>query len=142
MASRVHTSLVLWLFLLLLPHQSGVRASRLLNFKRKYVKDVHLASITEILSKRSSHPLELVHLDLCVPMHATSIGGNGYFLTYIDDYSRKTWIFFLQKNEKFMNILKASRLLWKGKWLPVEDSMYQFRRWICWSWIWSFLEGK
>jgi len=41
-------------------------------------------------SGRASHLLELVHLDLCGPMHTTSIGSDRYFLTFIDDYSRKT----------------------------------------------------
>jgi len=41
-------------------------------------------------SWRASHILELVYSDLCGPMHTTLIGGNWYFLTFIDDYSRKT----------------------------------------------------
>ena len=35
-------------------------------------------------------------------MQTPSIGGSFYFLTFIDDYSRKTWVYFLkQKNEVF-----------------------------------------
>ena len=41
-------------------------------------------------SWRASHPLELVHSDLCGLMYITLIGGNRYFLTSIHDYSRKT----------------------------------------------------
>ena len=33
--------------------------------------------------------LELVHLDVCGPMRTTSMGGGRYFLTFIDDFSRK-----------------------------------------------------
>ena len=47
-------------------------------------------------SWRASHLLELVHSGLCGPMHTTSIGGNQYFLTFIDDYNRKTRVFFLK----------------------------------------------
>ena len=41
-------------------------------------------------SWRASHPLELIYSDLYDPMHTTSIGGNQYFFTFIDVYSRKT----------------------------------------------------
>ncbi|GFV60086.1 retrovirus-related Pol polyprotein from transposon TNT 1-94 [Trichonephila clavipes] len=39
---------------------------------------------------RSKRPLELLHMDLCGPMPTESQGGNKYFLSIIDDYSRKT----------------------------------------------------
>ena len=35
-------------------------------------------------------PLEFVHTNVCGPMNISSIGGNKYFLTFIDDFSRKT----------------------------------------------------
>lgn len=40
--------------------------------------------------------LNLVHTDLCGPMMTQSIGGSCYFLTFIDDYRRKTWVYFLK----------------------------------------------
>ncbi|UYV65269.1 hypothetical protein LAZ67_3003763, partial [Cordylochernes scorpioides] len=49
---------------------------------------------------RSKRPLELVHTDICGPMPVRSIGGSAYFLTFIDDYSRKITLFCLKhKNE-------------------------------------------
>jgi hypothetical protein len=47
-------------------------------------------------SYRERAPLEIVHLDICGPMQTTSIGSSTYFLTFIDDFSRKTWIYFLK----------------------------------------------
>jgi hypothetical protein len=47
-------------------------------------------------SYRAKDPLEIVHLDICGPMQTPSIGGNTYFLTFIDDFSRNTWIYFLK----------------------------------------------
>ncbi|GFX20746.1 retrovirus-related Pol polyprotein from transposon TNT 1-94 [Trichonephila clavipes] len=41
---------------------------------------------------RSKRPLELLHMDLCGPMPTESQGGNKYFLSIIDDYSRKSSI--------------------------------------------------
>ena len=42
---------------------------------------------------RSKGILDLVHSDVCGPMAVESMSGCLYFLTFIDDYSRKTWIF-------------------------------------------------
>ena len=37
---------------------------------------------------RSTRRLQLVHSDVCGPMHTPSIGGAKYFVTFIDDYTR------------------------------------------------------
>ena len=47
--------------------------------------------------------LELIHSDVCGPMSSTSLSGFEYYITFIDDYSRKTWIYFL-KFEKFKEL--------------------------------------
>jgi hypothetical protein len=49
-------------------------------------------------SNQAKHHLELFHTDLCGPMQTNSIGGSFYFLTFIDDFSRKIWIYFLGHN--------------------------------------------
>jgi len=36
----------------------------------------------------AARPLALVHTDLCGPMPLTSMGGNNYFVTLLDDYSK------------------------------------------------------
>jgi len=54
---------------------------------------------------RERKPLELIHSDLCGPMQTLSIGGSKYFLSFIDDFSRKIWVYFLKNKfevfEKF-----------------------------------------
>eukprot|EP00253_Pinus_taeda_P009922 PITA_09922 len=58
-------------------------------------------------SIRAKAPLDIIHSDLCGPMQAASLAGNQYFLTFIDDFTRKTWIYFLKNKsevfEKFRN---------------------------------------
>jgi hypothetical protein len=51
-------------------------------------------------STQAKQHLELVHTDLCGPMQIESIGGSFYFLTFIDDFSRKIWIYFLRHKFK------------------------------------------
>jgi hypothetical protein len=41
---------------------------------------------------RASKLLELVHSNVCGPMKTTSHGGTRYFVTFINDFSRKTHV--------------------------------------------------
>jgi len=51
---------------------------------------------------RSKGVLYLVHSDICGPMSTSSLRGYKYFITFIDDFSKKTWIYFLKtKDEAF-----------------------------------------
>jgi hypothetical protein len=45
---------------------------------------------------RSFRVLDLVHTDVCGPMSRASLSGCEYYLTFIDDHSRKTWIYLLK----------------------------------------------
>jgi hypothetical protein len=48
----------------------------------------------------TSRPLEILHMDLFELVAYLSIGGSKYGLVIVDDFSRFTWIFFLQDNQK------------------------------------------
>ena len=54
--------------------------------------------------RRVDSTLDLVQSDVFGPMPTTSMNGSRYFLTFIDDYSRYCWIYFLKhKFEVFEN---------------------------------------
>ena len=55
---------------------------------------------------RKDQRLALVHSDLCGPMPNLSLGGASYFVTFIDDYSRKVWIYFLKHKDDVLNVFK------------------------------------
>ena len=55
----------------------------------------HARQPFKISKRRTKGVLELIHTDLCGPMETTSIGGSKYFLTFIDDYSRNIFVYFL-----------------------------------------------
>lgn len=59
----------------------------------------HRESFPKQTTWRASHKLELIHADICGPIKPESNSKRRYFITFIDDYSRKTWVFFL--SEKF-----------------------------------------
>jgi hypothetical protein len=48
----------------------------------------------------TDRPLELLHMDLFVPIAYISIGGSKYCLVIVDDYSCFTWVFFLQEKSE------------------------------------------
>ena len=45
---------------------------------------------------RDQQVLSLVHVNLCGPMNTTSIISAKYFLLFVDDFSRKMWVYFLK----------------------------------------------
>ena len=67
-------------------------------------------------SWRATEPLELVHADLCGPMRTESLGGSKYFLLFVDDYSRMSWVYFLKfKSEAFEQFVKFKAIVEKQK---------------------------
>jgi hypothetical protein len=51
---------------------------------------------------RSKEILDLIHSDVCGLMLVVSIIGSMYYVSFIDDFSRKIWIYFLKtKDEVF-----------------------------------------
>ena len=57
----------------------------------KYTKTAFSSS-----DSRLEGVLELIHSDLCGPVSTSSLTGYEYYITFIDDFSRKTWIYFLR----------------------------------------------
>ncbi|KAJ9684867.1 hypothetical protein PVL29_017044 [Vitis rotundifolia] len=53
--------------------------------------------------------LELVHIDLWGPSPVASLGGSRYYITFINDSSRKVWVYFL-KNKSTETGLKVKCL--------------------------------
>ena len=53
---------------------------------------------------RASKKLELVHTDVCGPMRTSSLDNSKYFILFIDDYSRMTWVYFLKEKSEVFNI--------------------------------------
>ncbi|GJR78807.1 integrase, catalytic region, zinc finger, CCHC-type containing protein [Tanacetum coccineum] len=78
--------------------------------KLKFKKD-HLCSACAMgKSKKKPHKpksedtnqekLYLLHMDLCGPMHVTSVNEKSYILVIVDDYSRFTWVKFLRSKDE------------------------------------------
>lgn len=72
-------------------------------------------------SWRAKATLELVHSDICGPITPCSNGGKRYIITFIDDFSRKVWVYFLQeKSEAFLAFKSYKALVEKEVGSPIK----------------------
>ena len=57
--------------------------------------------------------LELLYSDVCEPMEVNLLGGNKYFVTFIDDISQKTWVYLMCTKKS--SILVFSTISFHGR---------------------------
>ena len=91
-------------------------------------------------SSRQTEVLGLIHSDVCGKMSKKSLGGAEYFLTFIDDKSRFTWVYFLRtKGEVFEKFQEWQSMVEKasGKKVKVlrsdnggEYTSHEFQRYL------------
>ena len=55
--------------------------------------------------RRKQHILDLVHTDVC-SMTEKSLGGAYYFVTFIDDNSRRVWVYLLDSKDQVLEAFK------------------------------------
>ena len=61
---------------------------------------------------KAKEPLELIHSDVFGPVKQPSIGENRYMVTFIDDFSRYVWVYFMKNKSdtlaKFKEFKKSA----------------------------------
>ena len=62
-------------------------------------------------SMRAKKILELVHSDVFGPAKVPSLGKSVYYVSFIDDFSRNTWIYFLKKKSEAFDRFKEFKAL-------------------------------
>ncbi|MCO5551421.1 hypothetical protein L7F22_004924 [Adiantum nelumboides] len=60
---------------------------------------------------RARQPLELIHSDVWGPSQTTFMGGAHYFLTFVDDMSRKVWVYFLKNKSEVFSYFKQFKAM-------------------------------
>ena len=65
---------------------------------------------------RATQKLQLVHTNVGGPQRVSSLNGNKYYITFIDDYTRFCWIYFFKSKTEVANIF------WKFKALVENQS--------------------
>ena len=62
-------------------------------------------------TSRKLELLQLVHFDVCGPLKVKSFSGALYFATFIDDCSRKLWVYALQRKDQVLDKFKEFHAL-------------------------------
>ena len=63
----------------------------------------HRISLSPRVNKRANAPFELIHSDVWGPCPVTSKTGFKYFVTFVDDYSRVTWLYLMKNRSKLFS---------------------------------------
>ncbi|KAE8692022.1 hypothetical protein F3Y22_tig00110863pilonHSYRG00024 [Hibiscus syriacus] len=83
--------------------------------KLDFCKYCVLGKQTKVCFKTAKHTtqgiLDYVHSDVWGPSTTSSLGGSRYYVTFIDDFSRKVWVYFLKQKSEVFEKFK----LWKGE---------------------------
>jgi hypothetical protein len=58
------------------------------------------ASHSSINIMMTEHPGQLLHMNTVGPFRIRSMGSKWYILVIVDDYSRYSWVFFLESNDQ------------------------------------------
>ncbi|MCO5600104.1 hypothetical protein L7F22_054212 [Adiantum nelumboides] len=104
-----NTSTLRWHFRLGHPHVQEMKTLRRFNMAEGFTSQISGIELCEAciygkLSRtkfpksrsKTTRLLELIHSDVCGPMQTASLTGNLYYLTFIDDFSKYTHIYFLK----------------------------------------------
>jgi transposase InsO family protein len=60
-------------------------------------------------TSRTTTPLVLVHTDICGPLPVPSLARSEYFILFTDDFSRKSWIYFLRTKDQALEKFQLFR---------------------------------
>ena len=63
-------------------------------------------SFQSSLAMRASAVLEVVHSDICGPFEVQSLGGNKYFITFVDEFSRMLWVFLIKYKSEALEMFE------------------------------------
>jgi len=71
----------------------------------------HRDNISKKSHWRAAHKLQLIHSDICGPVNPESNSGKRYLITFINDFSRKCWVYFISEKSDALNMFKKFKTL-------------------------------
>ncbi|KAK2442749.1 putative mitochondrial protein [Trifolium repens] len=71
----------------------------------------HREPFPKVSTGRATKRLQLIHADVCGPIKPESNSNKRYFLTFIDDFSRKTWVYFLSEKSSVLEMFKKFKAM-------------------------------
>ncbi|GKV49381.1 hypothetical protein SLEP1_g56135 [Rubroshorea leprosula] len=61
--------------------------------------------------RRVLKPAKLIHADVCGPMNTLSLNKSKYFIVFVDDFNRLTWVYFAKEKSDAFPIFKKFKAL-------------------------------
>lgn len=95
------------------------------------MKSIFLGSST-----RKSDVLELVHMDVCGPIEVKAFSSCSYFVTFIDNASKKVWAYVLKSKGNKLDIFKDFHVVFEretGKLLKCLEATMVVSIWVPYS---------
>jgi len=85
-------------------------------FEKKFCEECVLrkhprTSFSRTAEYRAKEQLRLIHTDICGPITHESYSGKRYFIYFIDDFSRKTWVYFLKEKSEVFQVFKRFKAM-------------------------------
>ena len=68
---------------------------------RGCVKGKNTKKTFSISERKAKGIMEIIRSDVCGQKSSSSLSGYAYYVSFIDDFSRKTWIYFMKKKMKY-----------------------------------------
>jgi 5'-3' exoribonuclease 2 len=64
-----------------------------------------------VRKEKKNERLDLVHTDVWGPAQVSSLGGSRYYVTFIDDATRKTWVYCIRQKYDVFDTFKKWKAL-------------------------------
>lgn len=68
-------------------------------------------------NSRAEKPFNYVHADLWGPSPVNTLGGNRYFISIVDDFSRKTWVYLLKHKSEAFEKFTIWHTFYENQWI-------------------------
>ncbi|GAU38671.1 hypothetical protein TSUD_292530 [Trifolium subterraneum] len=68
-------------------------------------------SFVDHIAMRAKNKLDVVYTDVCGPFDTTSLGGNRYFVSFVDEYSKMMWLYLIKTKDEVLTIFKKFKAL-------------------------------
>ena len=62
-------------------------------------------------ASRSNELLNVVYSNVCGPLELPSLGGNKYFINFVDEFSRKLWLYLIKAKSEAFNVFQKFKIL-------------------------------
>ena len=69
------------------------------------------SNFDKYLPTKAIEKLGIIHSDVCGPMQVKTPGGNKYFISFIDDLTRKVWTYLVKRKREVLEVFRRFKCL-------------------------------